>query len=144
MKIWLKHWSNCATRAEKILSYAVSTNSRLDTIQAAILLPKLEILDAEIKSRNILASKYTDSLCGGHNVVCPAILDGNRSAWAQYTLKVSDREKLQHKLKSSGVPTAVHYPLPLNKQPAVCDFDVSFRNCDAISEQVWVCLYTQR
>ena len=111
-------------------------NSRLDTIQAAVLLPKLDILEKEIDLRDDLARKYTASLYTDNNVICPTILDGNRSAWAQYTLRVTDREAFQEKMKSSGVPTAVHYPLPLNKQPAVCDYSLQFQNGDVISDQV--------
>ena len=81
----------------------------------------MSILEKEIDLRDDLARKYTASLYTDNNVICPTILDGNRSAWAQYTLRVTDREAFQEKMKSSGVPTAVHYPLPLNKQPAVRD-----------------------
>ena len=111
-------------------------NSRLDTLQAAVLLPKLDILETEIDLRDDLAKKYTVSLNTDNHVICPTILDGNRSAWAQYTLRVVDRDALQQKLKSSGVPTAVHYPLPLNKQPAVCDYGLQFQNGDVISDHV--------
>ena len=114
----------------------LGVNSRLDTLQAAILLPKLDILEAEIDVRDNLAKKYTDALSVDSRINCPTVIDGNRSAWAQYTLRINDREAFQQKLNSSGVPTAVHYPLPLNKQPAVCDYNVNFQHGDAISEQV--------
>lgn len=114
----------------------LGVNSRLDTIQAAVLLAKLSILDAEIALRDNLARKYTKSLEEYNNIKCPTILDGNRSAWAQYTLRISDRDALQQRMKSCGVPTTVHYPMPLNKQPAVCDNSLRFQNGDVISDQV--------
>ena len=99
----------------------VGVNSRLDTIQAAILLAKLDVLDVEIKARNRLAQDYSSALLESNNISHPQILPENYSAWAQYTVKVENRECLQRKLKVLGIPTAVHYPLPLNQQPAVSD-----------------------
>ena len=98
----------------------VGMNSRLDTIQAAILLPKLEILDEEITARQRVAIEYGRLLCEA-GIDPPQIEPHNVSAWAQYTIRVRNRAKRQEILKSAGIPTAVHYPLPLNKQPAVAD-----------------------
>lgn len=114
----------------------VGINSRLDTLQAAILLPKLDILDTEIVTRDALAKKYTTSLSTDNCLSCPIILDGNRSAWAQYTLRVEDREEFRKKLDKADVPTAVHYPMPLNKQPAVSDVNAALHNGDKISAEV--------
>ena len=114
----------------------VGVNSRLDTLQAAVLLPKLEILDSEISARNLLAHNYNDRLKGELEIITPTILNENRSAWAQYTLKVQDRVKFQERLKSALVPTAVHYPMPLNKQPAVCDEGDSLLTSEKLSGQV--------
>ena len=99
----------------------VGVNSRLDTIQAAILMPKLEILNEEIQLRNTIASNYTLWLNEKGIEATPFVEEYNSSVWAQYTLKEENRDELQQKLKENGIPTAVHYPMPLNKQPAVED-----------------------
>lgn len=98
----------------------VGVNSRLDTLQAAILLPKLAVLDDEIVARQRLAQTY-DSALVPLGLPCPQIREGNQSAWAQYTIRVQNRDAVQAALKEMGIPTAVHYPLPLNRQPAVAD-----------------------
>ncbi|WP_275668765.1 DegT/DnrJ/EryC1/StrS family aminotransferase [Halomonas urmiana] len=97
----------------------VGVNSRLDTIQAAILLPKLEIFDEEIELRNQIAHRYTRLLNEAGITTTPYVEPYCISAWAQYTIRVENRGILQETLKDAGVPTAVHYPIPLNKQPAV-------------------------
>lgn len=98
----------------------VGVNSRLDTLQAAILLPKLGILDDEIAARERLAKAYAAELIPA-GIAAPAIAPHNQSAWAQYTIRACNRSAMQVALKHEGVPTAVHYPLPLNRQPAVAD-----------------------
>lgn len=113
----------------------VGVNSRLDTLQAAILLPKLAILDEEMALRNQVASQYIE-LLSAHSVASPHIEPHNTSAWAQFTIQVANRDQLQAKLKEQGIPTAVHYPIPLNKQPAVADASVQLPVGDAIAERV--------
>jgi UDP-2-acetamido-2-deoxy-ribo-hexuluronate aminotransferase len=98
----------------------VGMNSRLDTLQAAILLPKLEILDDEIAARQQVAARYAMALEAA-GIAQPRIAQHNLSAWAQYTVRVQDRPRVQAALQQAGVPTAVHYPLPLNRQPAAAD-----------------------
>ncbi|MDR8345452.1 aminotransferase DegT, partial [Acinetobacter baumannii] len=66
----------------------------------------------------------------------PYIEAHNTSAWAQYTIQVDNRAEVQEKLKAQGIPTAVHYPIPLNKQPAVADSDIHLPIGDAIAEKV--------
>lgn len=97
----------------------VGVNSRLDTIQAAILLPKLEILNDEMQARQQIAETYTKLFNEASIATTPFIKEGNISAWAQYTIQIDSREAVQDKLNQAGIPTAVHYPIPLNKQPAV-------------------------
>jgi UDP-2-acetamido-2-deoxy-ribo-hexuluronate aminotransferase len=99
----------------------VGLNSRLDTLQAAILLPKLEILDEELALKNKVAERYTKLLKEAGLDTTPFIENHNISAWGQYTIRVKNRSQLQEKLKEAGIPTAVYYPIPLNKQPAVAD-----------------------
>lgn len=96
----------------------IGINSRLDTLQAAILLPKLAILDEEMQLRQKVAEQYNTQLkkIGIHT---PFIEQHNQSAWAQYSIRVKNRDSIQEKLKAAGIPTAIHYPIPLNKQPAV-------------------------
>ncbi|WP_109427160.1 DegT/DnrJ/EryC1/StrS family aminotransferase [Aggregatibacter kilianii] len=114
----------------------VGVNSRLDTLQAAILLPKLEILEDEILARNVVAENYNDLFNAAGIMTTPFVEEHNRCAWAQYTIQVENRAEVQEKLKAQGIPTAVHYPIPLNKQPAVADAQVSLPVGDRIAECV--------
>ncbi len=114
----------------------IGINSRLDTLQAAILLTKLEILDEEIELRNKIAMQYSQMLNNVGVIDTPFIEKHNISAWAQYTIKVKNRSEVQKKLKDAGIPTAVHYPIPLNKQPAVADSRVQLQVGDKIAEEV--------
>ena len=98
----------------------VGVNSRLDTLQAAILLPKLDIFPEELAARLKVAAYY-DELLAKQQIKTPYIEPHNVSVYAQYTVCVENRDDLQQHLKEQGVPTAVHYPIPLNKQPAVLD-----------------------
>jgi UDP-2-acetamido-2-deoxy-ribo-hexuluronate aminotransferase len=98
----------------------VGMNSRLDTLQAAILLPKLGILDDEIAARQRIADAYNVQL-RAIGINPPQIAPYNVSAWAQYTIRVQNRGYVQSMLQATGVQTAVHYPMPLNRQPAVAD-----------------------
>ena len=95
----------------------IGFNGRLDTLQAAVLLAKLKRFDEEISKRAELGSRYTQLLSGA-GVVTPFIAPGNTSVYAQYTIQVENREAVQDELKRKNIPTAVHYPIPLNLQPA--------------------------
>ena len=114
----------------------VGVNSRLDTIQAAILLPKLAILDDEMQARQRVADTYSKLLNEAGILTTPFIEAHNQSAWAQYTIQVDNREQVQEKLKAQGIPTAVHYPIPLNKQLAVADKNAVLPVGDAVAERV--------
>ncbi|MBD8880682.1 DegT/DnrJ/EryC1/StrS family aminotransferase [Rhodanobacter sp. 7MK24] len=99
----------------------VGVNSRLDTLQAAILLAKLEVFEDEIGMRQQVAAHY-DALIARSGIAAPPHVEPhNSSVYAQYTICVDERESLQAQLKDAGVPTAVHYPIPINRQPAVAD-----------------------
>lgn len=113
----------------------VGVNSRLDTLQAAILLPKLDIFSRELELREQVARRYA-CLLGAAGIAAPFIEDHNHSAWAQYTVQVEARDKVQEHFKAAGVPTAVHYPIPLNRQPAVHDDTASLPVGDSIAERV--------
>lgn len=114
----------------------VGVNSRLDTLQAAILLPKLEIFDEELALRQQVAERYTQLLNEAGITTTPYVEPHNSSAWAQYTIRVDNRETVQANLKEAGIPTAVHYPIPLNKQPAVADTAVGLPVGDEMAKEV--------
>jgi UDP-2-acetamido-2-deoxy-ribo-hexuluronate aminotransferase len=114
----------------------VGVNSRLDSLQAAILLPKLAILDEELDQRQQVAARYAQLLGGIGLTTIPVVRQDNVSAWAQYTICIPSREVVQTHLSEAGVPTAVHYPIPLNKQPAVADASVQLPVGDEISRVV--------
>ncbi|QPT40329.1 UDP-4-amino-4-deoxy-L-arabinose--oxoglutarate aminotransferase [Oligella ureolytica] len=113
----------------------VGVNSRLDTLQAAILLPKLAILDDEISLRQQAAKNYNQLLNEKGINTTPFIEEHNTSVYAQYTIRVKDRELVIDALKEKGIPTAVHYPIPLNKQPAVATND-SLPVGDRVAQEV--------
>jgi UDP-2-acetamido-2-deoxy-ribo-hexuluronate aminotransferase len=94
----------------------IGMNGRLDTLQAAVLLAKLETLDEELAARARVGERYTKLLAGA--VRTPYIEPHNGCVYAQYTIEVDDRAEVQARLKAEGIPTAVHYPVPLNLQPA--------------------------
>lgn len=112
----------------------VGINSRLDTLQAAILLPKLAILEEEMQLRQQVAAWYGEALAA-IGVAAPYIETHNRSAYAQFTIRVPQRAAVQAKLTALGIPTAVHYPIPLNKQPAVAS-DAILPIGDRVAEEV--------
>jgi dTDP-4-amino-4,6-dideoxygalactose transaminase len=102
----------------------IGINGRLDTLQAAVLLEKLRIFTDELAARQRVADRYTDRLTAhaGERVVTPGLEDGCTSAWAQYTMRVDDRDEVAARLRSEGIPTAVYYPRPLHQQTAYRDF----------------------
>jgi UDP-2-acetamido-2-deoxy-ribo-hexuluronate aminotransferase len=92
----------------------IGIGGRLDTMQAAILLAKLPHFKKELKNRQKVADLYTNSLS---NILETPVIKSNRlSAWAQYTLRVKNRDIFQLKLKENGIPTSVFYPIPLHLQ----------------------------
>jgi dTDP-4-amino-4,6-dideoxygalactose transaminase len=91
-------------------------NSRLDTIQAAILLEKLKVFPEEIEMREAVAQRYSQAFRASNRIVVPRVIEGAQSTWAQYTIQVPDRDKLQANLKAHDIPTAVYYPIPLSAQ----------------------------
>ena len=99
----------------KYMNMRVGMNSRLDTLQAAILLEKLKIFPEEIVARQSVADRYAEGLAGA--VTTPIVLEGGLSTWAQYTVEHDDRDGLAAHLKAQGVPTAAYYPLPMHLQP---------------------------
>lgn len=114
----------------------VGMNSRLDTLQAAILLEKLAIYEDEIERRNQVAQWYAEALrdCP---VTLPTIKPENLSVFAQYTIRTSQREALQAQLKEKGIPTAVHYPVSLHHQPVFNEYSgLSLLNSEQAAAEV--------
>ena len=105
---------------DKYDNVLIGMNSRLDTLQAAILLEKLAIFAEEIVLRNTVAARYAEGLAG--IVTTPTVIAGGISTWAQYTIEADDRDGLAAHLKDKGVPTAAYYPKPLHMQTAYRDF----------------------
>jgi dTDP-4-amino-4,6-dideoxygalactose transaminase len=100
--------------SDKYDNVRIGLNSRLDTIQAAILIEKLAIFADELEARDRVAKRYAEGL--GDVVKVPQVAQGCTSAWAQYTLVVPDRDALAAACKAQGVPTNVYYPIPMNRQ----------------------------
>ena len=122
---------------EKYETVRVGMNSRLDTIQAAVLLSKLTVFGREIEARQRVADHYTGRLASV--IETPVVPKGVVSAWAQYTIKSKGRDALQQALKQRGVPTAVYYPKPMHQQQAYSGMalpGISLRNSEDLSRQV--------
>jgi len=108
--------------ADKYENVRIGTNSRLDTIQAAILIEKLKIFPEEIEMREAVARRYNEAFAKSNSIRVPRVIDGAQSTWAQYTIQVPERDKLQADLKAKGVPTAIYYTIPLSAQKAYAHY----------------------
>jgi dTDP-4-amino-4,6-dideoxygalactose transaminase len=102
----------------------IGTNGRFDTIQAAVLIEKLKIFSEEISARDRIARRYSKHLADV--ALVPGVTEGSTSVWAQYTIRLAPgrRDGLAAALKAQGIPTAVYYPIPLNRQEAYRHFPV--------------------
>lgn len=124
----------------------IGINGRMDTIQAAIVLAKLERFDWEVDKRQAIGLRYTESLsrlfAGGDergDVRAPHVEPWNTSVYAQYTISVENRDAFAKRLSEVGIPTAVHYPVPLHLQPAFCEYgyhEGSFPIAEATAKRV--------
>ena len=97
---------------------------------------ELAIFEEEVALRQQVAASYEQLLNQAWIDTTPYIEPHNTSVYAQYTIRVKDRKALQGKLKAAGIPTAVHYPIPLNKQPAVADPEARLPVGDEVAQQV--------
>tara|TARA_B100000123_G_scaffold272393_1_gene254907 strand:- start:9593 stop:10717 length:1125 start_codon:yes stop_codon:yes gene_type:complete len=111
----------------------IGLNSRLDTIQAAILLEKLAIFEGEIVNRNNIAAFYTEAL--SPHVFCQKIPDGFKSVWAQYTITSEKRSRIEKVCREGGVATAIYYPIPMHLQTAYKKFP-HVENAMKVSEEI--------
>jgi len=118
--------------SDKYDNIRIGLNSRLDTIQAAILLVKLSIFDDEIAARRQIAQRYSDAFEG---LCFPRLSPGATSVWAQYTLVVDDRKRFAAGMAEAGIPTAVYYPIPLSRQTGYRDCPVAQ---DGVPQSEWL------
>ncbi|MGB3109307.1 MAG: DegT/DnrJ/EryC1/StrS aminotransferase family protein [Psychrobacter alimentarius] len=102
----------------------IGYNSRLDTLQASILLEKLKIFDSEVLRKNEVAAMYTSALKEVSEIKVPLVPEGYNSSWAQYTLRVEKRDELMSFLKDKGIPTTVYYPKTMSQTKALNLFSV--------------------
>ena len=121
-------FTNDSSLAEKIRSISrhgqssryyhtrLGLNGRIDTIQAAVLLSKLQIFDSEIAARQRIASRYDQNLQGIPLIRPNSISHSNTSAYAQYTINIKNRDRVKERLAQVGIPTTVHYPTPICQQ----------------------------
>lgn len=101
---------------DKYDNVRLGLNSRLDTLQAAVLQVKMNHFDAELLAVNHAADKYSELLSG--KVKTPVVPDGFYSSWAQYTIQVDNRDEVQARLKAAGIPSMVYYPHTMSQQTA--------------------------
>lgn len=96
----------------------IGVGGRMDTLQCAIILAKLERFEWEVERRLALGQNYLQLLAGNNAIGLPVVRPENTCVWAQFTVRVANREGVIEALKAHGVPTAVHYPIPLHRQAA--------------------------
>lgn len=129
MRMLLNHGQN-----ERYKHKYIGINGRLDAVQAAVLNVKLKHFDKEVKARDEIGSRYND-LLEDADVITPKIAEDNTSVFAQYSIRVKDREAMVEKLSAQDIPTAVHYPVPLHLQEAFAN--LGYKEGDfPISEEV--------
>jgi UDP-2-acetamido-2-deoxy-ribo-hexuluronate aminotransferase len=133
IRMLLNHGQN-----ERYKHKYIGINGRLDAVQAAVLNVKLAHFDKEVRSRREIGARYSELLAGA-DIVTPEVKEGRTSVYAQYSVRVKDRESMVAGLGEAGIPTAVHYPMPLHLQEAFAylgyrkgDFPVSER----VSEEI--------
>jgi dTDP-4-amino-4,6-dideoxygalactose transaminase len=119
--------------ADRYEHVRVGICGRLDALQAAVLLGKLPRFPWEIEQRQRLAARYSGALAGA--AVTPAVRPGNTSVWAQYCVRVPDRDGVQARLREAGVATAIFYPKPLHLQEAFAHLGGGRGDCP-VSEAV--------
>ena len=117
----------------------MGVNGRMDTLQAAVLLAKLDIFDEELVSRAQVAEQYAEILKPAEKsglLTLPKLKPYNFSSWAQYTIEVNQRNRVQNSMAEKGIPTAVHYPQPVYKQLALTDSVTHCPVTDRVVERV--------
>src|SRR5690606_12259275 len=118
----------------------VGVGGRLDTIQAAILLAKLDYFDWELEKRMEAGQRYLDLLAGANDLQLPVVRQDRTCVWAQFTLQSDRRTEVLSALEKAGIPTAIHYPIPLHLQPAyrdLCRVVGSLENSERLARRVF-------
>lgn len=106
-------------QSKRYVHTRVGLGGRMDTIQCAVVLAKLERFEWEVEQRQKIAARYGELLAPlGDRVEVPVVRPDRTSAYAQYTVRISERPRVQAALQEAGIPTAIHYPVPMHKQPA--------------------------
>lgn len=105
-------------QARRYYHTRIGVGGRMDTIQCAVVLAKLESFEWEIERRRELGNEYLKLLMGISGISLPVVRSDRTCVWGQFTVQSDDREALLLQLAAAGIPTAVHYPVPLHKQPA--------------------------
>ena len=125
-------------REDKYDNIRLGMNSRLDTLQAAVLQQKLQAFkDYELDDVNKVAELYTKCLSGVSGLILPTVTEGYYSSWAQYTIQLSqdiDRTAMQERLKAQGIPTMIYYTKPMHKQGAFQGTYSAEANCPVTEE----------
>ena len=106
---------------DKYDNVRLGLNSRLDTLQAAVLQVKMKHFDEELKAVNHVAKRYTELLSG--KVTTPVVPQGYTSSWAQYTIQADNRDEIQSRLKAAGIPSMVYYPRTMSQQTAFAELE---------------------
>lgn len=126
-------WIHVHGQERKHYHPVLGLNGRLDTLQAAVVLAKLDLFEEEIALREKVAAGYAQRLAGA-DLTLPTVAEGNRSVWAQYTVLSDDRDALQARLSAAQIPSVPYYAVPLHLQPVFAslghgpgDFPVSER-----------------
>ena len=117
----------------------VGVGGRMDTLQCAVVLAKLDLFDWEIERRITLGNQYLKLLQAVPSVEPLIVRSDRTSVWGQFTIKVLDRDSVRSKLKEAGIPTSVHYPVPLHRQPAyeaVCRISGVLNVSEVVAERV--------
>jgi len=124
--------------SDKYDNVRIGMNSRLDTIQAAILIEKLAVFPEELANRRIVAAKYEEGLSGEFRT--PTVPNGYDSSWAQYAVLDKNRDEMIAQLKNKGIPSVVYYGTCMHQQTAFNNLKYqkeSFRNAKMLSEGVF-------
>lgn len=117
----------------------IGVGGRMDTLQCAVLLAKMEKFDWEVNQRILAGRRYHELLSNISNIKLLTVRSERTCVWGQYTILVHDREKILDTCKQAGIPTAVHYPVPLHRQPAyrsLCRLPAPLQQVDSIAAQV--------
>lgn len=129
--------------SDKYENVRIGINGRLDTIQAAVLLPKFRLFPGEVELRQAVAERYNGLLSRVEGLSTPKVPEGCLSVWAQYSVLARDaahRQELMARLKNAGVPTAIYYPKPLHLQKAFADLGHKpgdFPVCEHVGERIF-------